>query len=174
MAINILNLKQQKVRKTIKIGDEVVEIYNITKENRHIFDEVFESNLDYETGEINISDHTLIVAIYTTLTNLEFQKPEELLDALDNPSVELEIINNELRLILTEFANSKIKDQLVKIQELEMILNQVELSNETEALASKASVDQEMVKAHTEEQLKAMRSSNTKKAGKGNAGKKSN
>lgn len=163
MAVNILSLKQQKVRKTVKIGDEVVEIYNITKENRHIFDEVFESNLDYETGEIKIADQALIMTVYTTLTNLEFNSPEEVMEALENPSVELELINNEVRAILTEFANSKIKDQLVKIQELEMLLNQMQLTNETETLASKVGLDNKALEKETESQLKAMRSS--KKAG---------
>lgn len=172
MAINILQLKQQKIRKTFKIGDDSVEVYNITSQNRHLFDEIFESGMNYETGEVNLTDDKVLLGIYTALTNIEFDKSEEVLEALENPSVELEMINNEIRMIITEFANSKIQDQLTKIQELELLLNQAELTGVTEKVATRAGLDVDHEVKVAQEQLTGMRSS--KKAGKKNAGKTAN
>lgn len=171
MAVSILRLKQNKLRKTFKVGDETVEVYNITNENRGLFDKLFEDTLDFETGELNLTDDALILSVYTALTDIEFTTPQEVMEVIENPSIELEMINNEIRLVITEFANAKIQEQLTKIQELEMLLNQAHLTAETERVAVKAGLDVSVTEAQAQEALTGMRSSK-KKAGAKNGAKK--
>jgi predicted DNA binding protein len=114
--VNILNLKRKEIRKYIGEGENRIEIYNPSPEQKNEILKIIAANIDDKTGKIKISGKDFLLKLIPMLTNiyLDIENNPELIETvLNDPSdilLEVQDCINDIVKNLVDRTTKNIKD----------------------------------------------------------------
>lgn len=134
-------LIEKKVRKTFKIGNHKVEVYNISIEQVAEVYEKIKSLYDQEKDVFTVESPETIAYIYETFTNLEIESGDDVLEALKQPNSKLKEIQREIVKSMSEVVRDFIKDKIAEIDEINIMMDTKELSSKAKELVKQYGIE---------------------------------
>lgn len=147
MSINILDLKQKRIKKTYNIGGQVFHLYNLNfDEKNKIADELI-SKVNTQNGTVNITDIEFGKIILSKLTDIDFSNvSNEQIEAIfENPCEELQEVFDEGENILIE-SREKIVKRLQRVyRTVQLTKDEADINNKINSLKEELGLNNEQI-----------------------------